>query len=313
MQNTRHRLFLCLFMVILLTAATLVAANQNVIYNGKEIRSNRIVVVNNSIFKQVPAKSNQIARLENARQNFQGRTLRQIPKQGIAEWEIKGDMQKALNALNAIDGISAFPNFVFKREETQRRPMVETAMIPNDPYLDLQWALNNDGSFDPLAVAGADISAFDAWGITTGGTYTVGVDTSDIIVALFDDGIDINHEDLVNNIWVNPGEDLNDDGVIDPSEQNNIDDDANGFVDDFYGWSVIYDDNSYLNWGSYHGTHVAGIIGAEGNNGIGIAGVNHSIKMLSVMIWDEWGETDAITIMYGYYYYHVMLVMSYNI
>ncbi len=307
MQNTRHKLFLCLFIVLLLTAVTLAAANQNVIYNGKEIRSNRIVVVNNSIFKQVPAKSNQIARLESARQTFQVRTLRQIPKQGIAEWEIKGDMQKALNALNAIDGISAFPNFVFKREDIQRQPMMETAVPSNDPYLNLQWALNNDGSFASGAVAGADISAFDAWGITTGGTYTVGEVTSDIIVALFDDGIDINHEDLHNNIWINPGEDLNDDGIIDASEVNNVDDDDNGFVDDFYGWSVVYNDNSYLNSGSYHGTHIAGIIGAEGNNGIGIAGVNHHIKMLSVMIWDEWGDTDAITLMYGYYYLSTLL------
>jgi subtilisin family serine protease len=307
MQKTQQKLGLCLLGMLLLTAVTLMAANQSTTYNGKEIRANRIVVVNNSIFNQVPAKSNQTTRLESTRQAFQSRTIRQIPGQGISEWEIKGDMQKALNALNAIDGISAFPNFVFKREDIQRKPMLETTVIPNDPYLSYQWALNNDGSFASGAVAGADISAFDAWGVTTGGTYIVGGVTSDIIVALFDDGIDINHEDLANNIWVNPGEDLNKNGVIDASEVNNVDDDNNGFVDDFYGWSVIYDDNSYLNWGSYHGTHVAGIIGAEGNNGIGIAGVNHHIKMLSVMIWDEWGDTDAITLMYGYYYLSTLL------
>jgi len=85
MQNTQPRLLLCLLCVLLLTATFLMAANQNTTYNGKEIRSNRIVVVNNSIFKQTPVKSNQIARLESARQTFQGRTLRQIPKQGIVE------------------------------------------------------------------------------------------------------------------------------------------------------------------------------------------------------------------------------------
>jgi len=291
-----------------MVTASLTAAIDIATYNGKEIRSNRIVVVNNSVLKKTTVKADQTTRLENARQAYQGRTVRQIPGQGIAEWEIKGDMQKTLNALNAIDGISAFPNFVFKREDVKRTSIATPPTYPtNDSLLFLQWALNNDGTFDAAAVAGADISAFDAWGITTGGTYTIGEVTSDIIVAVFDDGIDINHEDLHNNIWVNPGEDLNHDGVIDASEQNNIDDDANGFVDDFYGWSAIYDDNSYLNWGSYHGTHVAGIIGAEGNNGIGIAGVNHHVKMLSVMIHDEWGTTDVITVMYGYYYLSTLL------
>jgi len=290
-----------------MVTASLTAAIDIATYNGKEIHSNRIVVVNNSVLKKTTVKADQTTRLENARQTYQGRTVRQIPGQGIAEWEIKGDMQKTLNALNAIDGISAFPNFVFKRVDLSRQEGVVTGTATDDPYLVNQWALNNDGSFDAAAVVGADISAFDAWGVTTGGTYTVGEVTSDIIVALFDDGIDINHEDLANNIWVNPGEDLNGNGVIDDLEWNGVDDDGNGFIDDFYGWSVIYDDNSYLNSGSYHGTHVAGIIGAEGNNSIGIAGVNHHIKMLSVMIWDEWGETDAITLMYGYYYLSTLL------
>jgi subtilisin family serine protease len=167
--------------------------------------------------------------------------------------------------------------------------------------------LNNDGSFDAAAVVGADISAFDAWNVSTGGTYTVSSETSNVIVAVYDDGIDINHEDLANNIWVNPGEDLNGNGTVDDLEWNGIDDDGNGFVDDFWGWNVMYDDNSYLTSGSYHGTHVAGIIGAEGDNALGIAGVNHHIKMLSVLIWDENGETDAITIMYGYYYLSCLL------
>ncbi|MCK9559262.1 MAG: S8 family serine peptidase [Candidatus Marinimicrobia bacterium] len=321
MKTSRTRVFLCIFIAILMVTVSLTAATNVATYNGKEIRSNRIVVVNNSVLQKTTVKAGQTARLESTRQTFQGRTVRQIRGQGIAEWEIKGDMQKALNALNAIEGVSAFPNFVFKREDIKRTSIIGLPTFPtDDPYLKYQWALNNDGTIDSLfftdfeyniggdAEPGADISAFDAWNVTTGGTYPVeGGGTEDIIVAIYDDGIDINHEDLRNNIWINPGEDINNDGIIDDSDWNGVDDDGNGFIDDFWGWNVMNDDNSYLNSGSFHGTHVAGIIGAEGNNALGIAGVNHHIKMLSVLIWDDWGETDAITIMYGYYYLSTLL------
>jgi len=310
MRTKPRKVSLLILIVFLLATVSLSAAAKNAIYKDKDIRANRIVVVNNSVLKQLPVKGSLTTKLESARTTYQGTVIKNIPDQGIAEWEITGDMEKALNTLNAIDGITAFPNFVFYREETRRGKTLETSgtsTATDDPYLSYQWALNNDGSFDAAAVVGADISAFDAWGVTTGGTYTIGEVTSDIIVALFDDGIDINHEDLANNIWVNPGEDLNGDGVVGELEQNGIDDDGNGFIDDFWGWDVVYDDNAYLNSGSFHGTHVAGIIGAVGNNTLGIAGVNHSIKMLSVMIWDEWGETDAITLMYGYYYLSTLL------
>ncbi len=307
MKTSHTRAFLCILIAFLMVTVSLTAASNIATYNGKEIRSNRIVVVNNSILKKLPAKPDQTMRLESARQAYQGRIVRNLPTEGIAEWEIKGDMRKTLDALNAIDGISAFPNFVFKRENLQPKPIQKDALVPHDPYLYLQWALNNDGTFADGAVAGADISAFDAWDITTGGTYTIGDVTSDVVVAVYDDGIDIYHEDLQNNIWVNPGEDLDGNGIVDDGEWNGIDDDGNGFVDDFWGWNVMNDDNSYLNSGSYHGTHVAGIIGAEGNNELGIAGVNHHIKMLSVLIWDDWGYTDAITLMYGYYYLSTLL------
>jgi len=310
MRTKPCKVSLMVSIVFLMAAVSLTAAAKNAIYKDKDIRANRIVVVNNSILKQLPVKGSLTTRLESARTTYQGTVVKSIPSQGIAEWEIAGDMEKALSALNAIDGVTAFPNFVFHREEIRRGKTLEptgTSTTTDDPYLSFQWALNNDGSFDAAAVVGADISAFDAWNVSTGGTYTVSSETSNVIVAVYDDGIDINHEDLANNIWVNPGEDLNGNGTVDDLEWNGIDDDGNGFVDDFWGWNVMYDDNSYLTSGSYHGTHVAGIIGAEGDNALGIAGVNHHIKMLSVLIWDENGETDAITIMYGYYYLSCLL------
>jgi hypothetical protein len=106
--------------VFLMAAVSLTAATKNAIYKDKDIRANRIVVVNNSILKQLPVKGSLATSLESARTTYQGTVVKSIPSQGIAEWEIAGDMEKALSALNAIDGVTAFPNFVFHREEIRR-------------------------------------------------------------------------------------------------------------------------------------------------------------------------------------------------
>jgi PKD repeat protein len=167
----------------------------------------------------------------------------------------------------------------------------------NDFLIPLQYSLYNDGTFGSVvgsATVDADIDAFEAW------EYETGEDS--VVVIIMDDGVDFDHPDLVNQAWVNPGEDLNGDGIIQADEVNGIDDDGNGFPDDFHGWSSIYNDNSYMNPGSFHGTHVAGTVGAEGGNGIGVSGVTQDVKMVSVMIFDEFGSTTALGIMLGYEY-----------
>jgi|GEM_PF-754826 len=169
----------------------------------------------------------------------------------------------------------------------------------DDPLLGDQWGLNNDGTFEPGALSGFDVNAFAAWETQTG--------SDDVIIAVYDDGVDFSHPDLADNAWVNPGEDLNGNGVIDIDEMNGIDDDANGFVDDFWGWSPILDTNDFLNSGSFHGTHVAGIAGAQGNNATGVSGVSQDVSIISVMIFDDFGFTNSIAIMYGYYYLSTLL------
>jgi subtilisin family serine protease len=170
----------------------------------------------------------------------------------------------------------------------------------SDPLLSLQYGLNNDGSFTPgYSVEGADVDAFAAWDVTTG--------SDDVVFVVYDDGVDFSHPDLFDNRWVNPGEDLNDNGMIDDDEINGIDDDGNGYVDDFWGWSSVYDDNTFINSGSFHGTHVAGILGAQGDNEIGISGVAQDVSIINVMIFNEFGGTDAISIMAGYEYISVLL------
>ena len=135
--------------------------------------------------------------------------------------------------------------------------------IPNDPDFPDQWGLNNTGQTG--GTPDADINAPEAWAIATV--------NPGIVVAVIDAGTEVNHEDLECNIWVNPGEDVDGDGVVwDPDDMNGVDDDGNGFIDDLVGWDFGADDNDVSSTNA-HGTHVAGIVGACGNNSMGIIGV----------------------------------------
>ena len=162
-------------------------------------------------------------------------------------------------------------------EKIKRHPAVVNAQfnhfverrstIPNDPNFGQQWQFLNDGNNG--LINDSDIDADLAWDIATGGLSPNG-DT--IVVCIIDGGVDQDHEELVENIWVNYGEIPN----------NNFDDDGNGFIDDRRGWnSFTGTDNTYNN--DDHGTAVNGIIGAKGNNNIGVTGVNWNIKLMNVV------------------------------
>lgn len=144
--------------------------------------------------------------------------------------------------------------------------LLHIARTPDDPDFDKLWGLRNVGQTGGLT--GADVSAADAWDISTG--------SKEVIVAIIDTGIDFNHPDLAANMWVNAKECPEGYGKC---KANGQDEDANGYVDDFYGANTISDNGNIMDdFG--HGTHVAGSIGGVGNNGVGIAGVNWNIRML---------------------------------
>jgi hypothetical protein len=136
---------------------------------------------------------------------------------------------------------------------------------PNDPQLGQQWWHINNGAGS--ATPDADIDSDEAWDITTGGVTATG-DT--IVVCVVDDGGDLDHPDLMANNWVNYNEIPN----------NNQDDDNNGYVDDHLGWNPVSDDDDVD--GGSHGVNVAGMIGAVGNNGTGVAGVNWNVKIMNM-------------------------------
>ncbi len=155
--------------------------------------------------------------------------------------------------------------------------IVSVNATPNDPSFSSLYGLHNTGQTG--GTSDADIDAPEAWDITKG--------SSNIVVAVIDTGVDYNHPDLAANMWTNSGEIAN----------NGIDDDGNGYVDDIRGWDFVnedkdpYDDNK-------HGTHCAGTIGAVGNNGVGVAGVSWTVKIMPLKFLSASGSgstSDAVS------------------
>ena len=147
----------------------------------------------------------------------------------------------------------------------ERRPEIADAS-PNRSY---ELFLDSN---DPAFVAGDlwglnQIGAPAAWDVTTG--------SNSVVVGVVDSGVDYTHTDLADNIWTNPSE-----------TSNGADDDGNGLVDDIRGWD-FYSGDSLPYDGNGHGTHVAGTIGAQGNNGAGITGVNWRVKLIPLRVGDD--------------------------
>jgi len=149
---------------------------------------------------------------------------------------------------------------------------IETRATPNDQAYSVQWSLNTNQP----GVSNAPL----AWDITTGG-YTNNGDR--IVVAVVDDGYFLSHEDL--SFYTNPNEIPN----------NGVDDDNNGYVDDVNGWDAT--DNNGVHPVEQHGTHVSGIVGAKGNNGIGVTGINWDVDILPIT---SGAVESEVLIAYGY-------------
>jgi hypothetical protein len=208
--------------------------------------------------------------MQSIRQRIKARIVRHfsqmMPKLQLQQLPADMSMNQAIAILQSDPNVEyAEPNYVYR-----------AAAVPDDLYFGYLWGLHNTGQSG--GVEGVDISALQAWDVTKG--------NPDVVVGVIDTGIDYQHQDLAANIWTNPGE----------VPDNNLDDDENGFVDDVHGWNAEsssgdpFDDND-------HGTHVAGTIGAVGNNGEGITGINWNVQLMALKFLDASGSgfvSDAI-------------------
>ena len=139
-------------------------------------------------------------------------------------------------------------------------------IVPNDPYFSNQYYIEQT-------------KVDQAW------SYSVG--SPEVVIAVIDSGIDVDHPDLKDNIWINQGETPN----------NNIDDDHNGYIDDVYGWNFVENNNdpnpqfsNYSTEGASHGTLVAGIIAASGHNNKGLTGISWNSKIMALRALNSLGE-----------------------
>lgn len=155
----------------------------------------------------------------------------------------------------------AEPNYLVERDE----------IVPDDPQFDKQWALRNTGQNGGQVTA--DLGAAQAWETTTGSPST--------LIAVIDSGIDFTHPDLHNNQWTNLSE-----------QANGIDDDHNGLVDDLHGWDWVAASNQITDEQG-HGTLMAGLIAAEGNNATGTTGVMWRAGLMSLRVLDRNGTGDV--------------------
>lgn len=167
-------------------------------------------------------------------------------------------------------------------EYAEANTIVYANVIPNDEKFSELYGLYNTTN------PGADINATKAWDITIG--------SKSVLVAVIDTGIDYNHPDIADNYWYNSGE-IGFDANGNDKKTNGIDDDNNGFVDDYKGWDFANNDNDpFDDYG--HGTHCAGTIGAVGNNGIGVVGVNWNVSLVALKFLSANGSgttADAIS------------------
>jgi subtilisin family serine protease len=220
------------------------------------------------IVKFAPSLS--AASVQSILSSLNAKTIDIIPAIGIRQVKLPS----SLSVNDALAALKKSPQVLYAEPNYICRAFAK----PNDPLFARLWGLENTGQDG--GVSGADINATAAWNSATG--------TADVAVGIIDSGIDFTHEDLKANIYTNPNEDAWSD-PLNPGTGNKVDDDHNGYVDDWKGWNFVSNTNN-PNDDNSHGTHVAGTMGAAGNNSVGVAGVCWQVRLLPLKFLDANGN-----------------------
>ncbi|MEQ9482536.1 S8 family serine peptidase [Coleofasciculus sp. F4-SAH-05] len=218
--------------------------NLNSLVEGTDYLSGQVIVKLKSGIEST--------QMQTLQENLQASVLESTNTLGTQLWQ--------LNGLSVAQAISMYSNHPLIEYIEPNYTISLNTTIPNDSDFNQLWGLNNTGQTG--GIPDADIDAPEAWDSATG---------NNIVVGVIDTGVDYTHPELINNMWTNPGE-IPGDG---------IDNDGNGYVDDYYGWDFANNDSDP--WDDEgHGTHVAGTIAAEGNNNSGVIGVAPNAKIMAL-------------------------------
>ncbi len=204
------------------------------------------------------------------------KTMQRSMRSAMGVYSLRSNQQSRTELVQTFAADGAYDENIAKEllaagivEYIEPNYIVSISSTPNDSNFASQWGLHNTGQTG--GTNDVDVDAPEAWDITTG--------SSSVVVGVVDTGVNYDHPDLAANIWVNTGE------IAD----NGIDDDGNGVVDDVNGFNAISNSGDPMD-DNGHGSHVSGILGAVGNNGSGVSGVNWNVKIMGLKFLNASGS-----------------------